>query len=200
MHNQSKAQTLREIEELMKQACDLIKQIDVEVRSSDGAQRRQLSDRARPLREQLKRLQADFRETAERVEREDLLGGAKLGSKDAASRGRLVEANEQAGRQTQMIRSALEIAQDTEQVAIDITSELGRNRETIANIRGHISETSGTYTTRLRATLRRWRRRTRYGTRTHCIDAKARSSTESHPLFCRRHPHLFHRNCYVFRL
>lgn len=200
MHNQNKAQTLSEIEELMKQACDLIKQIDVEVRSSDGGQRRQLSERARPLREQLKRLQADYRETTERVEREDLLGGAKLGSKDAAARGRLVEANEQAGRQTQMIRSALEMAQDTEQVAIDITSELGRNRETIANIRGHISETSGTYTIRLLAILRNWCRRTRYGARAHCIDAEARSSTKSCPRFCSRNPHLLHRNSYVFRL
>lgn len=143
MHNKAKPEALGDVEKLLKEACDLVKQIDVEVRSADGGQRRILSERARPIREQLKRLQADFRETTERLEREDLLGGAKDGSKAAETRGRLVDANERARGQTQLIRGALEIAQDTEQVAIDITSELGRNRETISNIRGHISDTSG---------------------------------------------------------
>lgn len=141
MHNRPDA--LRSVEPLLTQACDLVKQMDVEVRSAESGQRRLLSERARPVREQLKRMQADYREASERAEREGLLGGAKLGSGQAETRGRLADANERASRQTQMIRSALEMTQDTEQVAIDITSELERNRETITNIRGHISDTSG---------------------------------------------------------
>ncbi|KAJ8600037.1 hypothetical protein CTAYLR_001904 [Chrysophaeum taylorii] len=143
IHQNSKPETLRGIEELLKQACDLVKQMDVEVRSAEGGQRRLLSERARPIREQLKRLQATYRETSERLEREDLLGGAKLGSNAADARGRLADANDRARQQTQIIRGALEIAQDTEQVALDITGELERNRETINSIRGHIADTSG---------------------------------------------------------
>ena len=32
---------------------------------------------------------------------------------------------------------------DTEQTAIDIADELGRNRETIGNIRGHVADAGG---------------------------------------------------------
>lgn len=143
MHSQSKPETLRQVEEQLKQACDLVKQMDVEVRSAEGGQRRLLGERAKPVRDQLKRLQGDFRECSERVEKEALVGGARLGTGEAKDRGRLVDANERAQRQTQVIKGALEIAQDTEQVALDITNELERNRETISSIRGHIADTSG---------------------------------------------------------
>ena len=53
------------------------------------------------------------------------------------------QANARAQQQTDLIRGALEIAHDTEQVAVDISGELERNRETIGNIRGHIADTSG---------------------------------------------------------
>jgi len=143
MHAQTRPEILRSAEPLLKQACDLVKQMDVEVRSAEGGQRRLLSERARPIRDELKRLQSDFREIQERLDRENLLGGARIGSNDAVVRGRLADANVRAQQQTQIIRGALEIAHDTEQVAMDITSELERNRETITNIRGHIADTSG---------------------------------------------------------
>ena len=142
----SRKDTLKEVEVLLKQACDLVKQMDVEVRGAEGGQSRLLGERARPVREQLKRLQAQFREAQETAERDALLGGAGgVGLSDAgcASRSRLVTANARAQRQTDVIRGALEIAHDTEQVAIDIARELERNRETIGSIRGHISDTSG---------------------------------------------------------
>jgi len=54
-----------------------------------------------------------------------------------------LDANSRAERQNDVIRGALEVAHDTEQVAIDIAGELQRNRETMTGIRGHISDTDG---------------------------------------------------------
>mmetsp|Transcript_17166 Transcript_17166/g.22298 ORF Transcript_17166/g.22298 Transcript_17166/m.22298 type:complete len:217 (+) Transcript_17166:78-728(+) len=144
MHQSNKSEILNEIEDLLKQACDLVKQMDVEVRSADDSQRRILSERARPIREELKRLQNEYRETNERIDREGLLGGISINANGASHRGRMADANERARQQTQVIKGALEIAHETEQVALDITGELSRNRETISNIRGHISDTSNT--------------------------------------------------------
>ena len=45
--------------------------------------------------------------------------------------------------QSDAIRGALETVRDTEQTAIDIADELGRNRETIGSIRGHVADAGG---------------------------------------------------------
>lgn len=127
---------------LLKQASDLSKQLDVEVRSAAPDAKRTLQDRQQPLKESLKRSRAAFDAARERANREAVLG-ARVGDVSASSRGRLVDAQTRANRQTEMIKGALEIAHETEHVAMDITSELDRNRETIGNIRGHIADTGG---------------------------------------------------------
>jgi len=127
---------------LLKQASDLSKQLDVEVRSAAPDAKRTLQDRQQPLKESLKRSRAAFDAAREKANREAVLG-AGVGDVSASSRGRLVDAQTRANRQTEMIKGALEIAHETEHVAMDITSELDRNRETIGNIRGHIADTGG---------------------------------------------------------
>lgn len=127
---------------LLKQASDLSKQLDVEVRSAAPDAKRTLQDRQQPLKESLKRSRAAFDAAREKANREAVLG-ARVGDVSASSRGRLVDAQTRANRQTEMIKGALEIAHETEHVAMDITSELDRNRETIGNIRGHIADTGG---------------------------------------------------------
>ena len=49
-------------------------------------------------------------------------------------------AGDRARGQSDAIRGALETVRDTEQTAIDIADELGRNRETIGSIRGHVAD------------------------------------------------------------
>ena len=127
-----KVALLKEVGGLLSAGSDLAKQLDVEVRSAPPAGKRALQDRAAPLREELKRLAAAQASALEAAERESVLGGAGGSHAAAGSRGRLADANARAQRQTEVIRGALEVAHDTEQVAIDIT-----------NIRGHISDTSG---------------------------------------------------------
>jgi len=131
----TKEAMLAEAEELLKQACDLAKQMDVEVRSSD-TERQILAERVKPARETLKKLQTEFRESCEKSERDGLLGDGTAA--------RVQRTNDRARQQTRVIRGALEIARETEQVAIDISDELGRNRETIQSIRGHVADTSYT--------------------------------------------------------
>ena len=147
----SKTAVLRDVENLLKQACDLMKQIDIEVRSVDPAQRRVLLERVKPLREKLKSLQDSYRSASEDADRDGLLGPASgssadlesgVGAASARQRARLAESNNRMQKQTEMIRTALQTAEETEGVAVEITGELARNRETIMGIRGHISDTS----------------------------------------------------------
>mmetsp|Transcript_10517 Transcript_10517/g.37047 ORF Transcript_10517/g.37047 Transcript_10517/m.37047 type:complete len:232 (+) Transcript_10517:532-1227(+) len=139
-----KQASLRSVEQLLKQACDLMKQIDIEVRSAETQQRKALTERARPMRDSLRKLQEDFRSISEQSDREGLLGNSgSINGASAQARGRLLDANSRAERQNDVIRGALEVAHDTEQVAIDIAGELQRNRETMTGIRGHISDTDG---------------------------------------------------------
>ncbi|KAH8066167.1 Vesicle transport v-SNARE protein [Aureococcus anophagefferens] len=133
---------LRECDGLLGQAGDLAKQLDVEVRSAPPNDKKALQDEAAPLRETLKTLQQSARDARAAAERRAVLGGG-VSDASAGSRGRLADANARAQQQTDLIRGALEIAHDTEQVAVDISGELERNRETIGNIRGHIADTSG---------------------------------------------------------
>ena len=133
---------LRECDGLLGQAGDLAKQLDVEVRSAAPNDKQALQEEAAPLRENLKTLQQSARESRAAAERRAVLGGG-VSDASAGSRGRLADANARAQQQTDLIRGALEIAHDTEQVAVDISGELERNRETIGNIRGHIADTSG---------------------------------------------------------
>ena len=133
---------LRECDGLLGQAGDLAKQLDVEVRSAPPNDKKALQDEAAPLRETLKTLQQSARDSRAAAERRAVLGGG-VSDASAGSRGRLADANARAQQQTDLIRGALEIAHDTEQVAVDISGELERNRETIGNIRGHIADTSG---------------------------------------------------------
>ena len=144
MHQKDQREAVGRVEELLKQACDLAKQIDLEVRSTDDAnQRRILAERAKPVKATVKELQARFREANDKLEREGLLG-AEATSKAGVHRGRMVDANERARQQTSIIRDAIDTARDTEHVALDITNELQRNRETLQSIRGHVADTSNT--------------------------------------------------------
>mmetsp|Transcript_12854 Transcript_12854/g.41987 ORF Transcript_12854/g.41987 Transcript_12854/m.41987 type:complete len:204 (-) Transcript_12854:294-905(-) len=138
----SDGKSVAKVEELLRQACDLSKQMDVEARSSDD--RKALTARVKPVKEAVKELQAKVRETTGKVEREKLLGGVDAESAAAEGRARTVDANDRARRQNQVLRGAIEVAQETEQVALDITDELGRNRETIASIHDHVRDTGDT--------------------------------------------------------
>lgn len=133
----------RDLKDLIAAANDLSKQLDVEARSAGGGARASLAARQAPLKTRLRDARARYTASREEIDREAVLGVRNPLNASAGSRGRLTDANQRLRQQNDLVRGALEIAHETEQTAIDITSELGRNRETIQSIRGHVSDTSG---------------------------------------------------------
>mmetsp|Transcript_23800 Transcript_23800/g.74369 ORF Transcript_23800/g.74369 Transcript_23800/m.74369 type:complete len:212 (-) Transcript_23800:52-687(-) len=140
--NETRKALAKDLKSLLEAASDLSKQLDVEARSGGDA-RAALSERQAPLKARLRTARARFTEAREEIDRENVLGVRNPLNASAQSRGRLVGANDRLQQQNDLVRGALEIAHETEQTAIDITQELGRNRETIQSIRGHVADTSG---------------------------------------------------------
>ena len=79
---------------------------------------------------------------AEEADRERVLGVRNPLNASAGARGRPRRRATARG-QNDAIRGALETVRDTEQTAIDIADELGRNRDTIGSIRGHVADAGG---------------------------------------------------------
>ena len=134
---------VRQLNDLVRTARDLEKQIDVEVRSAAPDARAALRERARPLGDRLAALRRQADAVAEEADRERVLGVRNPLNASAGARGRLAAAGDCARGQNDAIRGALETVRDTEQTAIDIADELGRNRETIGSIRGHVADAGG---------------------------------------------------------
>ena len=83
----------------------------------------------------------------EKAERASLMSGGRNndGGVSGASqeqRDRMLQTNERLQNQNNQIRNAIEIAEETEGVAMEITQELGRHRERIKSIHGRVHETS----------------------------------------------------------
>lgn len=131
------------LNDVVRTARDLEKQIDVEVRSAPSEARDALRARATTLSDRLQSLRRQAEAVAEEAEREAVLGVRNPLNASHGARSRLANAGDRARGQNDLIRGALETVHDTEQTAIDIADELGRNRETIGNIRGHVADAGG---------------------------------------------------------
>lgn len=109
--------------------------MEVEVRSHDSATRKVLSEKVNQYKRVLSSLKSDFGKAKEECERNNLFAGTKSG----ADRQRLLNTNEKLSRQNDTILAAQRSVAETEDVAMDITSELGRNREKIESSREKVS-------------------------------------------------------------
>lgn len=99
------------------QAKDLIRQMEVEVRSQDSAAaKRALADKVSSHKQTLSALQRDYDETKQAAERHSLLGSTSDAQDDAAleQRSRLMCANERLERGSSRIRNAMELVNETE--------------------------------------------------------------------------------------
>jgi len=129
---------ISQTEALLGQASDLIKQMEVEVRSHDAATRKVLSDKVATYKRSVTSLQTDFKKAREVAERSSLIG-----AKSGEQRQRLLDVNEKVARQNETIMNAQRTVAETEDVGIEIISELSRNREKIESARGRVTEFSG---------------------------------------------------------
>ena len=137
--NSDKSQSLiRLIEGLISQANDLIKQMNVEVRSQDAATRKVLSEKVTLYVRSLASYKADFERAKEISQR-----SALVGERSANDRQRLLDTNTKLDRQNELILNATRTVEETREIGIEITSELVRNREKIENSRSKAREFSG---------------------------------------------------------
>ncbi len=82
----------RHVEALFGQAGDLIKQMEVEVRSNDAATRKVLQEKVNGYKKSMSNMKADFNAAREQADRESLLGGSA--GKSLEQRQRLLDTNE----------------------------------------------------------------------------------------------------------
>jgi vesicle transport through interaction with t-SNAREs protein 1 len=126
---------IRLIEGLFSQSSDLIKQMEVEVRSHDPQTRKVLNDKVGQYKKSVASLKTDFERTKEQSKR-----SALIGDRSAGDRQRLLDGNDKIRQQNDTILRAHQTVMETEDVALEITSELSRNREKIESARGKVSD------------------------------------------------------------
>lgn len=150
---------------LLSQSDDLLKQMSVEARGvEDAASKRDLLNKVRTCKAQLANLKDDYRRLEQQRDKADLMmGGSGSGNGGgrataSASKERLLAAQSQLEQQNESLDRAKSIMVETEQTALEITHELGRNRETLESAHGRVREVSG-LTNRARRLLQNMNRR-----------------------------------------
>jgi hypothetical protein len=142
---ESRESTLRMASALLSQVDDLVKQMDIEARSSEeSGERRALGKKVAAYKKTLASLRRDFDSGNDSAQRDSLMGGRSLLDGGAASgeSNRFLNSQQQLMGQNDTIRRALAVAEETEGVALEITGELARNREKIEGVRDRVHETA----------------------------------------------------------
>lgn len=119
---------------LFQQADDLLKQMALEARSVlDASLKRDLLAKVRTLKGQLSALQSQS-------EKRGLFSGSQKSDRDKL----LLKQNEDMlANQNDTLDRARRTMMETEQVALEITEELGNNREKLVSAHGRVREVSG---------------------------------------------------------
>lgn len=123
-------QIVNHIDALFLQSNDLIKQMDAEVRSHEASARKVLIGKVNQLKKSMADDKIEYERLKENLERSDLVG-----AKSYSDRQRLLATNEKLSKQDMMIANAQRTIAETEEIGLDITSELARNREKIESSR-----------------------------------------------------------------
>jgi vesicle transport through interaction with t-SNAREs protein 1 len=155
------SQKLEHTQNLLSQCDDLLKQMSVEARGVDDSLiKRQLLDKVRTCKALLTSLKDRFQQVRNDQERQGLLQtGGGGGSKALnAHRERLLQNETSIENQNETLENARRVMAETEDVALEITHELGRNRETIESAHGRVRQVHG-LTGRARRLLQNMNRR-----------------------------------------
>lgn len=149
---------------LLSQCDDLLKQMSVEARGVDDSNvKRDLLANVRQCKSTLSALRDEFKSKKGAHERAHLLinaGGPNGNTNESknASKERLLQAHGQLLQQNDTLDRARRVMADTEEVGLEITAELARNRETLETAHGRVREVSG-LTNRARRLLQNMSRR-----------------------------------------
>lgn len=131
---------------LLSQCEDLIKQMSVEARSVDDALVKQdLLKKVRVCKTRLANLRDDYDSSKTKLERQSLLPSSadKNAGLHSNHRERLLQTSENLSSQNETLENARRVMAETEDVALEITSELGRNREKIQSASSRVRDVSG---------------------------------------------------------
>jgi hypothetical protein len=124
---------------IISQAADLVKQMQIEVRSEeDAGTRRSMNEKVVQYQQTLARLRRDYEETRIAQEHQALVEDPTAGQ-----RARLMSTNERLERGSDRIKYALEVVTETETTALEIAEELNRNREKIEGVHGRVHAVMG---------------------------------------------------------
>ena len=143
---------------LLLQCEDLLKQMSVEARGvEDASIKRELLQKVRSCKTDLGKLREEATQAQSRI---DLLSGGSSSNtrKSNAAKERLLDTTNQVEQQNETLDKARRVMADTEEVALEITTELGRNRESLESAHGRVREMSG-LTNRARRLLQNMSRR-----------------------------------------
>mmetsp|Transcript_23694 Transcript_23694/g.50243 ORF Transcript_23694/g.50243 Transcript_23694/m.50243 type:complete len:237 (+) Transcript_23694:172-882(+) len=140
---------------LLLQADDLLKQMGLEARGvEDASVKRDLLGKVRVCKTRLANLRDDYESAKGFVERSNLgLGSSDLesgyrngGGRNGSMGGgkeRLLSNTDALQSQSETLANARSIMAETENVALEITEELGRHRETIQSAHGRVRQVTG---------------------------------------------------------
>jgi hypothetical protein len=123
---------------LLQQCDDLIQQMALEARSvSDAAVKRTLLQKVRTYK-------TEWQTVSEQSEKQGLLEGAAGNGGDNSNSRQYLQKNEDTlHHQNDTLERARRTMQETEQVALEITEELGNNREKLMSAHGRVKEVGG---------------------------------------------------------
>uniref|UniRef100_A0A6U3TNS8 Vesicle transport v-SNARE N-terminal domain-containing protein n=1 Tax=Skeletonema marinoi TaxID=267567 RepID=A0A6U3TNS8_9STRA len=143
---------------LLLQADDLLKQMGLEARGvDDAAVKRDLLAKVRVCKTRLANLRDDYESAKNHIDRsslglnEDIELGGRNGSNNSGggrnrtngSKERLLSNTDTLQSQSDTLANARSVMAETEGVALEITEELGRHRETISSAHGRVRQVTG---------------------------------------------------------
>ncbi len=135
---------LRSLDAQLGQALDLMKQMEVEVRSTENPHEKcTLHDRVLSYKKTMLSLRGDFQEVLELEQKRGLMQGAGNGSPSSLNQfqqARMEQAGQQLDEQIRMLEDGKGMVFEMEEVANDITQDLSRNRETIKSAHGKVRD------------------------------------------------------------
>jgi vesicle transport through interaction with t-SNAREs protein 1 len=121
---------------LITQCDELLQQMALEARSvPDASLKRELLQTVRASKSQLQTYK-------EKYEKQSLMSSANSKS-SGGHRERLLQQQDQLRNQNSQLDNARKVLEETEQVALEIGTELGNNRETLESAHGRINQVTG---------------------------------------------------------
>lgn len=117
---------------LLQQCDDLIKQMSLEARSMPSTIKSKMMNQVKAYKDQYQQVQT-------RMEKQSLMAGTAANEPDGLFR----QTEDTVSRQNETLERARRVMQETETVALEITEELGHNREVLLSAHGRVREVSG---------------------------------------------------------